>query len=257
MLDYRFPIDSIDELMVPMADLSDREYFLGCDVSPCAFEMYWRVRGMNDALLDFAENEPLANEMISRCVDFSIELARSAADRTELDWLWTGDDIASQSGMIISPDQWRRIVKPHLGRLFRQGREMDLPVAYHCCGALRPIIPDLIEIGCDVLNPIQAGCPGMEPEALKSDFGSSLTFMGGLDTQYLMPMGSSDDVERATTSLIETMSRDGGGFILAASHSIPPETPLDNIYAMYRAAGLSREEIRDRSADSRKANRFG
>ena len=254
VLDYSFPVDSLDELMTPMALASDPDLYIGCDVSPCAFEMYWRIRGMTDALLDFADDEPLAEEMISRSVDFSIELANRAIENSTLDWLWTGDDVASQSGMIISPDQWRRIVKPHLKRLFRLGKKSGLPIAYHCCGALRPIIPDLIEIGCDVLNPIQAGCPGMEPESLKADFGSDLTFMGGLDTQHLMPLGRVIDVERATEGLIETMSRDGGGFILAASHSIPPETPTDNIFAMYRAAGLSREEISDRAADSRRVS---
>lgn len=256
VLGYRFPEDRLEELMAPMSGLAQAkgDLFLGCDVSPCAFEMYWRLRSMDDALLDFAVGTDLAETMIGRCVDFADTLAAEAIDRFDLDWLWTGDDVAFQQGMIISPEQWRDVVKPHLARLFARGAEAGLPVAYHCCGALRPIIGDLIEIGCDVLNPIQVGCPGMDPGSLKAEFGDDIAFMGGVDTQDLLPHGSSADVKRATETLIETMTCDGGGFILAASHSIPPETPIENILALYDAAGITREEIEDTAADVRRRN---
>lgn len=207
---------------------------------------------MEDALLDFAVDPSLADTMVGRCADFADRLAVEAIERFELDWLWTGDDVASQDGMIISPEQWRETVKPHLARVFRRGIDAGLPIAYHCCGALRPIIPDLVEIGCTVLNPIQVGCPGMEPRSLKEEFGAELTFMGGLDTQRLLPRGTPTEVRRETESLIATMASEGGGFILAASHSIPPETPLDNIFALYEAAGMSRESILDAAADARR-----
>ena len=252
VLSYRFPDHLLEEHMAPMSvtAASAEGYYLGCDVSPCAFEMYWRVRGMEDALIDFVTDPGLAREMISRCVDFSILLAEEAIDRFPLDWLWTGDDVAAQTGMILSPELWRTIVKPELSRLFAVGRRHGLKVAYHCCGALRPIIPDLIEIGMDVLNPIQAGCPGMDPSSLKSEFGADIAFMGGVDTEHLLPRGSLTEVREATQRLIGDMTRDGGGYILAASHTIPPETPIENILAMYDAAGLSVEEIRRRCAET-------
>ena len=133
-------------------------------------------------------------------------------------------------------------------------------VANHCCGALRPIIPDLIEIGLDVLNPIQAGCAGMDALELKRDFGASLAFMGGVDTQELLPFGTAVQVRTATERLIEGMTapvggRGAGGFILAASHTIPPETPDENIFALYAAAGISREEIFSRAAEIRSGGR--
>ena len=152
----------------------------------------------------------------------------------------------------MSPRQWRTIIKPQLARIVDVGIRHRLPVAYHCCGAVRDIIPDLIDIGIGILNPIQNACAGMEPGDLKRDFGSALTFMGGLDTIDLLPKGTPDQVFRETCSLIETMTSDGGGYILAASHTIPPETPLDNIFAMYAAAGVSREEIADRATVVRK-----
>jgi len=135
-----------------------------------------------------------------------------------------------------------------LARIVAVGKNHGLPVAYHCCGAVRPIIEDLISIGVDVLNPIQCFCAGMDAADLKKTYGTHLTFMGGLDTVELLPRGTAEEVFDGTRRLIETMTADGGGFILAASHTVPPETPMKNIFAIYAAAGVSREEIFDRAA---------
>jgi uroporphyrinogen decarboxylase len=253
VLAYRFPEEHIEFLLGLMHPvLSDRsDFFIGCDVSPCVFEMYWRLRGMENALLDMASDPELATEMLSRCADFAIQVGEKACDRFPLDWFWTGDDVAGQTSMMMSPSLWRKLVKPPLKRVFKAGRAHRLPVAYHCCGALRPIIPDLIEMGLNVLNPVQANCPGMDALELKREFGSALTFMGGVDTQDLLPNGSAAEVRRATVRLLSGMTSGGGGYILAASHTIPPETPDDNIFAMYAAAGVGREDIFDRAAQIR------
>ena len=203
---------------------------------------------MEDAMLDMAGDPALAAEMFRRAADFAIDLGKAACERFPLDWFWTGDDVAGQRGMMFSPAAWRKLVQPHLARVFAVGKRHGLPVAYHCCGALRPIIADLIEIGLDVLNPVQSNCPGMDPLELKREFGRHIAFMGGVDTQDLLPNGSAGTVYRATARLVEGMTADGGGYILAASHTISPETPDENIFAMYAAAGISREEIYDRAA---------
>lgn len=253
LYEYEFPRQHKEELlskMSPLVALADR-YFIGCDVSPNVFEMYWRLRGMDQALLDMAAEPVVATEMLRRCGEFAAELSEEACRRFPLDWLWTGDDVASQRSLMMSPATWRAMVKPHLQLSFDVGRRFGLPIAYHCCGALRPIIPDLIEMGLTVLNPVQCNCPGMEAASLNRDFGSHLTFMGGVDTQELLPHATADEVRRATRELIDVMTADGGGYILAASHTIPPETPFDNILAMYREAGVTREEIFDRAAQVR------
>ena len=253
VLAYPFPYDHVDDLlalMEPVAAHAER-FFIGCDVSPCVFEMYWRLRGMETALLEMAARADLAGEMFRRCADFSIALSRSALATWRLDWLWAGDDVAAQRGMLMSPSAWRDQIKPHLARVFEVGKSAGVWVAFHCCGALRPIVPDLIELGLDVLNPIQCNCPGMDPLELKRQFGGELAFMGGVDTQGVLPNGSPDDVRRATARLLEGMTADGGGYILAASHTIPPETPDANLFALYEAAGLSAEQIFDAAADAR------
>ncbi len=254
MLAYQFPTAHIDEYLGRMQSLMNvsSDYFLGCDISPCAFEMYWRLRGMQATMLDMADDPEFARSMLSHCMDFAIQLGEAACDRFPLDWLWTGDDVAAQSGMMISPKSWKNLIKPGLRRVFEVGKSRGLWVAFHCCGGLRPIIPDLIEIGLNVLNPIQGNCPGMDPFNLKKEFGDKLSFMGGVDTQNLLPYASVSEVRRTTEELIQAMTADGGGYILAASHTIPPETPDENIFAMYAEAGISREEIFDHAAQIRK-----
>ena len=252
-LRFQFPrhrIDSLLKNMEPVIALAEN-YFIGCDVSPCLFEMICRLRGMEHAILDLADNSELSNTLLEKSADFAIEISEKACNQFELDWLWTGDDVGGQLAMIMNPQCWRDLIRPHLQKIFNVGKSKGLWVAYHSCGAIRPIIPDLIEMGLDVLNPIQCNCPGMDPIELKKDFGKYLTFMGGVDTVNLLPNGSVEDVRRETAKLIEGMTIDGGGFILAASHTVPPETPMDNIFAMYDVSGVSREEILDRAAQIR------
>lgn len=253
VLKYRFPYGHMEELIRQMEPVAAGvgQRFLGCDVSPCCFEMYWRLRGMENAMVDFMEEAEMAFEMIKRCADFSVALSEAACERFPLNWLWTGDDVASQTGLMMSPQTWRQNVAPHLKRVFESGKKHGLWIAYHSCGSVRTIIGDLVEMGLDVLNPLQCNCPGMDAGDLKREFGERLAFMGGVDTQALLPNGSTADVRRETRRLLDVMTSGGGGYILAASHTVPPETPEENIFAMYAEAGVSREEILDRASDIR------
>ena len=253
ILRYDHPYDRMENLLAnmhPVVALAG-EYFIGCDVSPCLLEMLYRLRGMENAILDLVQNPRLAKAMLARAGDFAVRISEAACDRFPLDWLWTGDDVGGQQAMIVSPQLWRDMVRPHLAPIVNVGKSRNLWTAYHSCGAIRPIIPDLIEIGIDVLNPVQCNCPGMNPLDLKKEFGSDLSFMGGVDTQDLLPNGTANDVRRETERLIQGMTANGGGYILAASHTIPPETPLENIFALYNAAGVPRPQIHDHAADIR------
>lgn len=256
VMNYRFPLDKVDYLTDLMNSVcrDKDEYFIGCDISPCVFEMYWRLRGLEEGMMDLLADEELAESLLEKSTEFSVRLASAAIEKFKLDWLWTGDDVGSQASMMMSPDTWRAMVKPRLKRVVDVGKSNNLYVAYHSCGAIRPIIEDLIEIGIDVINPLQCNCPGMDPLELKQEFGSRLAFMGGVDTQHLLPNCTAKEVSDATARLIEGMTADGGGYILAASHTVPPETPAENIFAMYEQAGIKKEEIFDRAADLRKAS---
>jgi len=250
---YQYPYQHIDQLLSNMDPLMAQAetVFVGCDISPCLFEMVFRLRGMEKTILDLVAQPDLSDLMIEQAANFATALAQAACDRFALDWLWTGDDVAGQKAMIMRPDSWRDRIRPHLERIFAVGKKRGLWVAYHSCGAIRSIIPDLVEMGLDVLNPIQCNCPGMDPLELKKAFGQHLTFMGGVDTHDLLPHGTADQVRRETARLLDGMMADRGGYIFAASHTIPPETPTENIFAMYEIAGVSRQEIFDRAATIR------
>ena len=254
---YTFPYGELDNLLARMNPLlaQSDDMFLGCDVSPCVFEMYNRLRGMQQAMLDLALHPKAAYKMMGRCADFAATLSQQAIGRFPLDMLWTGDDVASQRSMLMSPTAWRDLIKPHLAGVTSIAKQKGLWVAYHCCGSIPEIIEDLIEIGVDILNPIQYGCPGMEARSLKAQYGSRLAFMGGVDTQDQLPRATALEVANTTARLIDTMTAGGGGYILAASHTIPPETPMRNIFAMYEAAGLARSEIMDNAATLRAKSR--
>ena len=254
MYEYTFPYTHIPELlqnMNPVVAVKD-DYFIGCDVSPCLFELVCRLRNMQNAILDFLVNPDFMDSFLAKSADFAVALSQEAVNRFDLDWLWTGDDVGGQQAMILDPDLWRSRVKPHLKKIIDVGKEKGLWIAFHSCGVVRPIISDLIEIGVNVLNPVQSNCPGMNPLELKKEFGSELTFMGGVDTQELLPKGTALEVRKETEKLIDGMMSDGGGYILAASHAIPPETPIENIYALYEPAGISKEKILDNAADIRR-----
>ena len=126
LLRYSFPHHFQEELLSKMQPLlaDADEYFIGCDVSPNVFEMYWRLRGMERAMLDMASEPGLAHEMLARCGRFAVDLAEAACDRFPLDWLWTGDDVAGQLSLMMSPATWRQAIRPHLQR-----SECDPPIA--------------------------------------------------------------------------------------------------------------------------------
>jgi uroporphyrinogen decarboxylase len=257
VLSYRFPSDRIEplvDLMKTTTRFKD-DYFVGCDVSPCVFEMYWRLRGMEETLIEMLLEPDLARVMLRRCAEFTTQLSEAACQRFDFDWLWLGDDAGGQRSMLIGPDTWRSMVKPLLKQNAEVGKRHGLYIAFHSCGAIRPIIGDLIEIGVDVLNPIQCNCPGMTPPELKKEFGKDLAFMGGVDTQEVLPNGTADQVRKATAALLTAMTANGGGYILAASHTVPPETPDENIFALYQEAGITQEEIFDNAANIRQSLR--
>ncbi len=112
---YEFPVAHKEELLAQMEPMVRKSsLFIGCDVSPSVFEMYCRLRGMEQALIDLAENQDLAWYLLGACADFAVMLAQEACARFPLDWLWTGDDVASHRGLMMSPETWRELIKPHL-----------------------------------------------------------------------------------------------------------------------------------------------
>jgi uroporphyrinogen decarboxylase len=151
-----------------------------------------------------------------------------------------GDDVGTQRGMLMSVRMWRQHLKPRLARVIAAGRAVrpDVLVFYHSDGNMAAIIPDLIEIGVDILNPVQPEC--MDPAALKAQYGDRLSFWGLIGTQTTLPFGTPSDVAADVRLRIETVGK-GGGLFLAPTHVIEPEVPWENIVAFVEAVKGTRQ----------------
>ena len=132
----------------------------------------------------------------------------------------------------MNPDDWRVLYKPAYKKLFDRVHEKGLKVFMHLCGNITAILPDLIDIGLNVLNPVQP--QAMDVELLSREFGGDLCFYGGIDVQGTMVHGSSEEIRKEISRLVELFGRFNGGYICSTSHSLMPETPLDNIITMFR-----------------------
>ncbi len=200
------------------------------------FELAWTFRGMEQGLLDLVVNPGLVQAILDQILAFYIELAKRViqAGGGRIDMVTIGDDVGTQRGMMISPEVWRNVIKPYLRKLIKAFHEMSVKVMYHSCGSIIPIIEDLIEIGVDVLEPLQPKADGMDPAFLKSKYGDRLCFHGGIDEQDLLPHGSPEQVKQEVEQTCKTLGRNGG-YIVMAAHAFQPDIPCENIVAMYEA----------------------
>ena len=194
------------------------------------FETAWALRGYEKILMDLVLNP----ELVEALFDIPFGYHSVAAERLVgmgVDMIWLGDDVGAQNNMLFSPDTWRRFLKPRMAALVAKlkGLNPALKIAYHSDGDISPIIPELIEIGVDVLNPIQPA--SMSPGALKSSYGDQLCFWGTIDEQHTLPFGSPDDVRREVLDRIATVG-EKGGLIIGPTHHVQLDTPMENFRAM-------------------------
>jgi len=203
------------------------------------FEMHQRVRGMENAMLDSFLFPVNSDKLVGKLADLKIEFWDSLLDEIGdvIDIVGEGDDYGTQHSQLIAPDQFREYYKPHFARVlgFIKEKSPNVKLLFHSCGNVRPIIPDLIEIGVDLLNPVHITATGMEPVQLKKDFGKDVVFWGGgVDTQHVLPTGTPQQVKDDVKRNIEALAP-GGGFVFATVHNIQAEVPAHNIVAMIEA----------------------
>ena len=197
------------------------------------FETAWFMRGMEQLFMDIMAEPALSNFLLDRITDIVAGVARHVSE-ADVDLLILGDDIAMQTGMMMSLDMWRENFKPRLMRVIQaaKGVKPEIKVFYHSDGNVWDAIPGLIEAGIDVLNPIQPEC--MDPAQVKSTFGDRLSFFGTISVQNTMPFGTPDDIRAEVKLRMETIGLNGG-LLLAPSHVLQPDTPWENIVAFFEA----------------------
>ncbi|MGD0386315.1 MAG: uroporphyrinogen decarboxylase family protein [Solirubrobacteraceae bacterium] len=226
-----------------IAEFGEQYWMVGVTVTTI-FEAAWALRGLERLLMDFIEDPDLADEILEIPYRYHLAAAEQLV-RLGVDTIWLGDDIGQQNGLIMSPRHWRRFLKPRMAHMIETLKALNprLTIAYHTDGCVYAIIPELIEIGIDILNPVQP--VAMDPARLKREYGRELCFWGSIDEQRTLPFGSPDDVRREVRERIATLGA-GGGLILGPTHHLQLDTPLENFWAMT-------EEVtgRTRPGDSR------
>jgi uroporphyrinogen decarboxylase len=210
-------------------DHKDEYWIVGVTVCTI-FETAWALRGLETLLTDLLVNPDIADAILDIPYKYHLAAAKRLV-AMGVDMVWTGDDVGTQRGMLLSPDIWRRLLKPRMAYFIRTLKKInpEVKVAYHSDGDIRQIIPDLIEIGLDVLNPVQPAC--MDPAELKKEYGDHLCFWGSIDEQHTLPFGSPQDVRNEVIQRLETIGKNGG-LIIGPTHNVQLDTPLENFRAM-------------------------
>lgn len=193
-----------------------------------AFEMTWYLRGMDNVYLDLVDGTGIADWLLD-WFTHRAEVAVRHYARAGADIIWLGDDVGTQRGMMMAVPFWREHLKPRLKRVIDSARaEQTAPfwVAYHSDGDIRPIIPDLIEIGVEILNPVQPECMPVGPTI--AAYRDRLAFWGMVGTQTTMPFGTPDDV-RVAVGELRTLAEDGARIVLSPTHAIEPDVAWENL----------------------------
>jgi uroporphyrinogen decarboxylase len=202
------------------------------------FEQSWYLRGLTEFFLDLVDNKEFAHALMSKITGIRKQNAeyflREVGDY--LDVFQLADDLAMQNGPYMSPDLYREMIKPYQLELFQFVKSLtSAKIYYHSCGSITRLLDDLIEVGVDILNPVQVTAEGMETDLLKRRFGTSLSFWGAIDTTQILPNGTADDVRKEVKKIIHDLAP-GGGFVLSSVHNLQPDIPPENILAMFEAA---------------------
>ena len=164
--------------------------------------------------------------------DYHDSLLHGPCLPNQIDIVYFYDDVASQNSLLISPQMYKDYIQPFHREIIDISKNYGKPVMLHCCGSIYPLIEEFIEMGLSILNPIQPNALNMNPEILADEFGGRIAFHGGIDIQQLLPLGTPAEVEEQVKFNSRVLGKNGG-YILAGSHHIQADTPVENILAMY------------------------
>ncbi|MHC4982040.1 MAG: uroporphyrinogen decarboxylase family protein [Planctomycetota bacterium] len=197
------------------------------------YETAWQIRGYEQFLVDTIERPAWAECLLERLAEQNMIKATAHA-RAGADVIHCGDDVANQRALMFSPETWRRLIHSRWAKIWRAVKELrpETKIRYHSDGNIEAIVGELVEAGLDILNPVQPEC--VDADAVRRRFGRRLTFDGCIGTQSTMPWGSPEDVRARVKEVIDAYGRDGG-LIVAPTHVLEPEVPLENIDALFDA----------------------
>ena len=217
----------------------DKTYAIYTGIFGVVYEYCWYMSGIERWFMDMVENpefcEALLDKTLKYWLDFSTGFMEAVGDIVDV--VMIGDDLAGQYGPMFSPDFYRSVVKPRQKKLVQHLKSLTkAKIWYHTCGGCSVYIPDLLDNGIDILNPVQVSAYDMDPNRLKTEFGSKLVFWGGgIDAQHVLPFASADKVKEQVKDHLRIF-KPGGGYVFNNVHNIQYKVPPENIVAMYEAA---------------------
>jgi uroporphyrinogen decarboxylase len=214
-------------------------YAISTGIGGVVYEICWYMRGLERWFIDMIENPAFCEALLDQTLKFWLDYFDGfmAEVGDLIDVVMIGDDLAGQSGPLFSPDFYRKVVKPRQKKLVQHIKSLTkAKIWYHTCGSCFEYIPELIDNGIDILNPVQIGLPNMEPQKLKDMFGSRITFWGGgIDAQHVLPFAKPDQIRDHVRKNLEIF-KPGGGYVFNNVHNIQVGVPPENIVALYAAA---------------------
>lgn len=208
---------------------------IGDPLTPALFEPAWYLRGFDKFLIDLLANRDFAEALLDSLLDYQLAFFNNFLNEVGgfIQVLMLGDDLGTQSGLLISPSVYREIIKPRHTELFTFiKKKTKAKVFLHCCGSIAPLIDDLLDAGVDILHPAQPLAANMDSESLKKRFGHRVCFWGGIDIQKALP-GTIKEVRKEVRRRIAAFAP-GGGYVLAPGHNIQPDVPPENICELYK-----------------------
>jgi len=194
------------------------------------------LRGMEQVMIDLLTNEALVDAIIERVTQYYLDYNERvfAAMQGTCDIFMMGDDFGTQHGPMMNIETWRRFFRTGFRAYIEQAHRFGLKVMHHTCGSVQYLMKEFIDAGLDILQSVQPGAHDMDLAALKREYGRDISFHGSVDIQETLPLGTPDDVEREVKTRMDA-AKAGGGFIISTSHNIQPDTPTENIVALFEA----------------------
>ncbi|MEM2083150.1 MAG: uroporphyrinogen decarboxylase family protein [Nitrososphaerota archaeon] len=242
--EYNFP-DPKDPIVEPLWEAieikakklyEESNYALVSGYLSGVFELSWNLRGLDKFLIDLIINKKFAEILMDKALNFVLafwdELLNRVGEYVQV--VQVGEDLGMQTGPIINPELFRKLIKPRDEKIFKFiKKKANVYLLLHSCGSIYKFIPDLIEMGVDALNPVQVSAKDMDTKKLKEEYGEKITFWGGgCNTQHILPHGSPEDVINEVKKRIKDLAP-GGGFIFTQVHNIQADVPSENIVAMF------------------------
>ena len=218
-----------------------KDFFVIGDVELSLFELAWHLVGMEKYLIDFSLEKPWIESLNDMVEGWTTSLALQLIS-VGVDAIWLGEDLGTQTSMLISPDMWRERLKPRYARLIARLKQANpqILVVFHSDGAVAPLIDDFIELGVDIYNPVRPNVPGSEPRELQEKYGGRISFFGGIDQQVLLPGGDAEEIRREVASRARILG-ERGGYLMAPAHIIQADVSAETVLCLCDAVkGLAR-----------------